>query len=542
MGGAPNPRGRGEPGGSTAITPANERACYARASTYRHRIDLCRDTTSLSEPVGEIDSPPATGPVSRHTDGWDLAIETALSPESVPLPFSSPPTSTWAEAAGQQKDVHLWRLLARACEEKGKHSEALVYATEAIRMQPDDVASLSLLAQLSEKQHADEAAAHWHQQVLVHDPARKTLTVSSPTTTTVAVPMKKRCHILRNFGSRTEVAPSYALLFATRVKMSDIRGVANLLAEVRGWQQISSEERALAHELFFLIGSQSLKNYHVLFATRYLTWAEELIPTPEGAVLLAKAVALSAAIMESPETSAQMPEPAALEEEHRALYCNPEPRTFLQPIMTTVGVVALTVALGFPLFFAQPYSFLPWQKERFVPSDDTLPQRFSDSMPVASESVPTDQIRKPSPSSGALSPQAEPVTSPPNSDTRVKVAAVNNSAIKGKSESTAASLLPKPESNPKPKPVISKQSQRSGETKREQKAILSVPTVTTNGPTVVASSTAQRNSEPKEQETEISLTAVAPQPNQMEEPVDQFAVASVPQRETEVQESPLPSE
>ena len=552
---------------------------------------------ALSEPLRKINSPPATRPLSRRADGWGLAIETALSPESEPRPpFSSPPVSTLAEAAGQQKDVHLWRSLARACAEKGKHSEALVYATEAIRMQPDDVASLSLLAQLSEKQHADEAAAHWHQQVLGYDPGRKTSNRFLAYyhychgTYEKAVPYFTR---LLEAEPKSRLHALYYLL--ARVKTSDIRGVADLLVEVRGWQQISSEERILAHELFFLIGSQSLKNYHVLFATRYLTWAEDLIPTLEGAALLEKAVALSSAVMESPEeTSAHVPEPATLEEEHGTPYYNLEPRTFLQPLMTTVGVVALAVALGFPLFFAQSHSFLPWQKGRFLPSEDmlpqrfansmaefpiepeeqewwerrdtlprrfansmaefligpegqewwerrdTLPQRFSDSTPVAPESVPTDQIRKPSPSSGALSPQAEPVTPPPDSDTRVKVAAVNNSPIKGRSEPTAAALLPEPESNPKPKPVISEQSRRSEGTQREQKLILPVPTVTTDGPAVVANSTAPKDPQPQEQETVLLPSTVAPQPNQLEEPLDQFAVASAPQHETEVQESPLP--
>jgi len=349
--------------------------------------------------------------VAVRAGGWGSAIEAALSQESGPLQLSSQSVSTWAEVAARRRDARLWRLLARACEEKGKYNEALVYATEAIRVQPDDVASLSLFAQLWEKQHADEAAAHWHQQVLRYDPARKTST-------------RFLAHYYYCRGIYEKALPYFTQLFEAepksrlytlyyllvRVKTSGICGVTNFLSDIRGWQYLSSEERALAHELFLLVGSQCLKSQQALFAKRYLTWAEDLIPTSTGAALLRKAGALGSAVTRILQTPAQMPRSVKRKGEPIIPRQKLESRAAPQPIMAAVGAMALAVALFSLLFFDQPRGFMAQQ--------------------VASESMPSVQIHEPSPLPDSLSPQAVTTTSQPGANARAKVADVSRPQLR----------------------------------------------------------------------------------------------------------------
>ena len=482
------------------------------------------------EPVRERDFARATTPPAAvRAGGWGLAIEAALSQESDRLQLSSQSMSTWAEVAARRQDVRLWRLLARACEEKGKYNEALVYTTEALRTQPHDVTSLSLFAQLWEKQHADEAAAHWHRQVLRHDPARKTST-------------RFLAHYYYCRGIYEKALPYFTQLFEAepksrlytlyyllvRVKTSGIYGVTNFLSDIRGWQYLSSEERALAHELFLLVGSQCLKSHQALFAKRYLTWAEELIPTSEGAALLRKVGALGSAITRVLGTPAQMPESVKRKGEHiiprQRLEFIPrqklELRAAPQPIVAAVGTMALAVALFSLLFFDQPRGFMAQQ--------------------VASESMPSVQIHEPSPLPDSLSPQAVTTTSQPGANARAKVADVNRRSVEKKSAFIPLSSN-KIGPSSKQKPTVGERSQHSEEIRKEKKTALSAPVVPTDGSAIAVNAATQERVQPKEPETVILPSVVAQQPNHLETAGDKREVTVVPQHDTESQASSLPA-
>ena len=491
------------------------------------------------EPVRERDFARATTPPAAvRAGGWGLAIEAALSQESDRLQLSSQSMSTWAEVAARRQDVRLWRLLARACEEKGKYNEALVYTTEALRTQPHDVTSLSLFAQLWEKQHADEAAAHWHQQVLRQDPARKTST-------------RFLAHYYYCRGIYEKALPYFTQLFEAepksrlytlyyllvRVKTSGICGVTNFLSDVRGWQFLSSEERDLAHELFLLVGSQCLKSQQALFAKRYLTWAEDLIPTSKGAALLRKAGALGSAVTRILQTPAQMPESEKRKGEHIIPRQKLESRADLQPMMAAVGAMAIAVALFSLLFFDQPPGFMTHLEEHFVSSAQVLSPGFSDSTTVASESVPSVQIHEASPLD-IVSPQAVTTTAQPGTNARAKVADVSRRSVEKKS-----ALIPfssnKIGPSAKPKPTVSERPQYSEEIRPEKKTTLSVPDVTTDGPAITVNAATQERARPKEPETVLLPSVVAQQPDHMEAADDKREVPVVPQHDTESQESSL---
>ena len=503
-------------------------------------IHVCTPILS-PEPVGERDLARATTPPAVvRAGGWESAIEAALSQESGRLQLSSQSVSTWAEAAARRQDARLWRLLARASEEKGKYNEALVYATEAIRMQPDDVASLSLFAQLWEKQHADEVAAYWHQQVLKYDPARKTSA-------------RFLAHYYYCRGSYEKALPYFTQLFEAepnsrlytlyyllvRVKTSGVCEVTNFLSDIRGWQYLSSEERTLAHELFLLVGSQCLESQQALFAKRYLTWAEDLIPTSKGAALLRKAGVLGSAVTRILETPAQMPEAVKRKSEHIIPRQKLESCAALRPVMAAVGVMALAVALFSLLFFDQPRDLMASLEEQFVSSAQVLSRGFSDRTTVASESVPSVQIHEPSPLD-TLSPQAVTTTSQPGAHARAKVADVSRRSVEKKSAHIPLSSN-KIGPSSKPKPTVSEQPQHSEEIRQEKKTTLSVPGVMTDGPAITVNTAAQERVRPKEPETVLLPSVVGQQPDHVEAVGDKREVTVVPQHETESQESSLPA-
>lgn len=382
---------------------------------------------------GECHSAPNSDPTARRTDGWGLAMEAALNQKAEVPPSSSPSASAWAEMAAQRQDARLWRLLARACEEKGEYREALGYVTEALRVQPDDVASLSLLAQLHEKRHAESDAARCHQQVLAQDPTRKT---SNRFLAHYHYARGAYEQAFQHFTHLLEAEPQirinklYCVL--TRVKMSGIRGVAKFLAEVHGWRDVSPEERALMHELFVVVGRRCLQNKQIVRAMQYLTWAVELVPTPEAQALLADATAQDPWAAKNSETVTSTAQPVSLRDNLLAWYQGLALHTLsLRPMMATVGAMALAVALGLFLLSAQPRDLLSQPEEPLVSSAFVL--HPSPMMPGTPGVVPTDHVREPGRPTDTTPLQAETSTLPPKASVPVKGSSTNRSLIKGKS-------------------------------------------------------------------------------------------------------------
>lgn len=307
----------------------------------------------------------------------------AFQPQEMPSPSSSSSASTWVEEATQRQDAHLWRLLARACEERGEYREALGYATEALRVQPDNVASLSLLAQLHEKRHADSDAARWHQQVLVQDPTRKT---SNRFLAHYHYARDDYKRALSYFTQLLEAEPQlrtnrlYCVL--TRLKMSHLRGGAKFLTEVHSWRDLSPEERALAHELFVLSGRRCLAGKQIVRATQYLTWAVEIASTPDACALLAEAVAQDPWAAKEAETGAPLNHAVMFGGEAVAWTPVSNWRRLLQRLIAPVGAVTIAGLFGVVLFLAQPEDFPP-QLEDSLTSSAFVPRR-SDPVPKVS--------------------------------------------------------------------------------------------------------------------------------------------------------------
>jgi tetratricopeptide (TPR) repeat protein len=72
--------------------------------------------------------------------------------------------------AGRPESAPVWRLLARVCETKGDYELALTLASKAQQENPHDVASLSILARISERQQKMAEAAEWHRHLLAVAP------------------------------------------------------------------------------------------------------------------------------------------------------------------------------------------------------------------------------------------------------------------------------------------------------------------------------------------------------------------------------------
>lgn len=481
--------------------------------------------------AGEHDSTHDTGTAVARTDGWGLAMEAALSQGADPLQLSSQSASTWAEMAAQRQDARLWRLLARTCEEKGEYCEALKYATEALHVQPDEVASLSLLARLHEKQPANGDAVHWHQQVLVHDPTRKT---SNRFLAHHYYRSGEYEKALACFTQLLEIEPQLRInklyYVLTRVKSSGIHGVAKLLADMHRWQQLSPEERALAHELFALVGRRCLQSKQITRATQYLTWAVELLPTPEVEALLADAIAQDPWTAKSSETVASIIKPPVLQEGYMAPRHLPDRRMLLHPIMATFGAAALTIALSLPLFFTQPYGFLFHQAERLAPSG--LLPRLSHKTPGALASGPTNQVRELALPSATMPPQNRTTTLPLNANSRARIPPTNKSSTKGTPEPAIASSFLKPPPTSMSKPAVSEQAQHSEEPKRRKKEALSALVVATNNPQpgsdgITLSDVQPRKKNPKQLPSGVE----ARQPSPAKESAEHAAILPVAQRE-----------
>jgi hypothetical protein len=428
--------------------------------------------------------------------------------------------------ATEKQDARLWRLLARACEEKGEYREALGYLTEALRVQPDDVASLSLLAQLHERRHAESDAVRCHQQVLVQDPTRKT---SNRFLAHYHYSRGEYEQALMYFTQLLEAEPQarinklYCVL--TRVKMSGIRGVAKFLTEVHGWRELSPEERVLMHELFVVVGGRCLQNQQIVRATQYLTWAVELVSTPEAQALLADAIAQDPWATTNAETTASTARPAGLGTEHFVWPQEPSWRSFfLRPIAITVGAVAVAVVLGFFLFSDQPSSFLAQPEEQFVSS--AFVPRPSLTEFGESTSAPMGQFQELTPSTDERVPQAETSIRAPKVQTQERISP-NKGSKKSKSDPLVGATIAKPVPLLLPNPVTSHLGRRSEKQGGEKTAALSAPLEAAKSPqvgvdTVVPKST--QLTEVREQESLPLANTPTPENFDTTQPVTTAAI------------------
>jgi tetratricopeptide (TPR) repeat protein len=194
-----------------------------------------------------------------------------------------------APLVAQKQEVSAWRLLARVCEAEGDYDRAITLLTEAIRTYPEDVASLSILARVYAKRYGEAAAVKWHQRVLDVNPRVRA----------------SRFFLARWYyaqGQYAEALPHWECLFSrerynrvcelywllTKVHCDGVQGLEKHLAAVQSWQELTTEERSLVHELFTLVGKLRLQAGELHLAEHALLHASRLIPSAEGATLLAE--------------------------------------------------------------------------------------------------------------------------------------------------------------------------------------------------------------------------------------------------------------
>ncbi|MBM4255815.1 MAG: hypothetical protein FJ147_07950 [Deltaproteobacteria bacterium] len=191
--------------------------------------------------------------------------------------------------AGERRDPNLWRLLAGLCERRNEDQRAILYANEALQIQPNDVAAMGLLARLWEKSHADTEAVNWYQRLIAIEPTHvganrffALLHYHRREYETVLV------HLTRLVEAEPKVHIHRLYVLLAKVKSAGIHGLAQPLTEVRRWRNFTPEEVLLAHELFVLVGTQCLQAKQRARAKQYFTRALQLVPSVEVESLLAQ--------------------------------------------------------------------------------------------------------------------------------------------------------------------------------------------------------------------------------------------------------------
>ena len=190
--------------------------------------------------------------------------------------------------AARRKSGSLWRLLARVCEINTDYDNARSFLTEALREDPRDIASLSMLASIAEKRREMEEATMWHRRILEINPH---LPVSN-------------LFLAQQYYARGEYAEALPYLARLRLKERQNRmyhlswllahihvcGIDRLegqLEVIRNWQGLTPEEQALAQELFLIAGERSLEEGRAR-AEQYILQALYIAPSPSGSALLAE--------------------------------------------------------------------------------------------------------------------------------------------------------------------------------------------------------------------------------------------------------------
>jgi tetratricopeptide (TPR) repeat protein len=192
-----------------------------------------------------------------------------------------------AFVAVRKKDGLLWRLLARACETNADYEQALSFLTEALQEDPKDVATLSMLARIAEKQKKMDEAVMWHRRILEINPD---LPVSNRFLAqwhyaqgeyAAALPYFARLR----FKERNNRLYQLSWLLA-HVHVSGVDGLEEQLEGIRTWQNLTTEEQALAQELFLVASERSLEEGRAR-AEQYILQALHLAPSSNGSSLLA---------------------------------------------------------------------------------------------------------------------------------------------------------------------------------------------------------------------------------------------------------------
>jgi tetratricopeptide (TPR) repeat protein len=242
----------------------------------------------LKRPGKSARSPEASLAAIQKT-GWtpEAEVELLSAPALGQIQLQS--LDNLVQEAGARHDPNLWRLLAGICERRNEDQHAILYATEALQIQPDDVATMTLLARLWEKRHAETEAVGWYQRILALD---STNVAANQFFAQLHYRRGEYAPALLHLTRLVEAEPKahihklYVLL--TKVKSAGVLGLAQPLTEVRRWRSFAPEEVPLAHELFVLVGKECLQANQRARAKQYFTRALQLVPSAEVESLLAQ--------------------------------------------------------------------------------------------------------------------------------------------------------------------------------------------------------------------------------------------------------------
>lgn len=239
------------------------------------------------ESAGDCDKALAAYLAALQNGAMDSEVEAALFREGFLLKtYPHSVTELWAVAA-RKKSGSLWRLLARVCETKNDDGTATALLVEALRENPNDIASLSILARIAERQQKLDEATAWHHRILEVNP---NLLVSNLFLAqqhyargeyVAALPHFERL-LLEERDDR--IHKLYWLL--ARMHASGIHDLKQWLAEVGQWQDLTAEERPLVQELFLTASKLSLEE-DVAQAEQYTLQALHIAPSLDGTSLLA---------------------------------------------------------------------------------------------------------------------------------------------------------------------------------------------------------------------------------------------------------------
>jgi len=234
------------------------------------------------ESVGAYDQALDAYLAALQEEGWSPEVEEALLRENFLSKTYPQSIERLSEIATEKRDVLVWRLLARVCETKADYDRAAMFLADALRMKPDDVASMSILARLSERRRGMEETEKWHRRILEVNP-------------TIGVSNFFLAHRHYTRGDYAKAIPYFEQLLSkepnnriyklywslANVKGHGIHNLETYLAEIAQWHDFTAEQQQLAGELFFVAGQASFQEGKLSQAEQYLLLANQLVPSPQ---------------------------------------------------------------------------------------------------------------------------------------------------------------------------------------------------------------------------------------------------------------------
>jgi tetratricopeptide (TPR) repeat protein len=219
--------------------------------------------------------------------GWGPELDAAVARDELWRKTYPASADALLRVAARRETLSLWRRVARLCEAKREYEKATALLVEAVRVNPEDVAALSILARVSARQDW-QRAADWHRRILAVNPdlpASLVFLAQGHYTRGAyeqAIPYFERLMARGRGGRRGEL---YWLL--STIKARGSAGLEQRVEEVARWRGLGEEERLLARELLMLCGEQSLEGGDLERAGQCLFRAQRIAPSADLSRLLA---------------------------------------------------------------------------------------------------------------------------------------------------------------------------------------------------------------------------------------------------------------